>query len=233
MNTEWTRLARILLVLGLILVLAAVACSPPPTPTPLPTPTHTPPPPTATPLPADTPAPVIEVGDKEWLRGEAWTAYQEGQRLASAGDHEAAIESFRQALRHHGKPSGVLENRIALAYGDMGMYDRAAEHYTNAIAIGDSPADWISRAVAYTHTGQCDLAVDDAKIVLDMEPESGPGFHTKVEANVVLYSCYFYGNDMDAALRHVDAALALAEEHSYPANEVAEIAAARAEILNN
>ena len=165
--------------------------------------------------------------------GRAWTALEEGLELFDAGDYEAAIQAFKRAQRHHGKPSGVLENRIALAYDAMGMYDLAIEHYSNAVAIDNGAVDWINRAQTYFENGQCDLAIEDAKTALTLEPESAPGYHTDVEANSILYLCYFIDGNITAALQHVDAALSLAEEHSYPLEEIAEISESRDQIVGN
>ena len=183
--------------------------------------------------PPSTPLQIAEVGEEEWFRGRALAAAEEGLELFDAEDYEAAIESFKRAQRHHGKPSGVLENRIGLAYDELGMYDRAIEHYSNGIAISDSAGNRVNRALSYFQVDRCDLTIEDAKTALALEPEGAPGFHTDVEANTVLYLCYFFDDNMTAALQHVDMALSLAEEHSYSAGEIADMSDARDLILGN
>ena len=66
-----------------------------------------------------------------------------------------------------------------------------------------------------------------------LEPEGAPGFHTDVEANTVLYLCYFFDDNMTAALQHADVALSLAKEHPYSARGIADISEARDQILGN
>ena len=215
-------------VLGSILLLLVIGACTSPEEEPTHRPTYTPYPtftplPTATPRPTYTPYPtpsgsvvdltrppgapseIKEVGEEEFFLGRASAAVEEGQDLFNAGEYEAAIESFKQAQRHHGKPSGVLENRIALAYDELGMVDLAIEHYSNSIAIKNEVTDWVNRAQSYIEIDRCDLAVEDAKTALALEPVSGPGYHTDVEANIVLYLCYFIDDNMTAALQHVDA----------------------------
>ena len=256
MFTRQIRFIPIALVLGSIfLLLVAGACTssgeeptlrptytPYPTLAPLPTAT---PRPTYTPYPtsddsavestrpSSTPSKLFEVGKRDVFLGGAWTAIEKGLELFDAGEYEAAIESFKKAQQHHGKPSGALENRIALAYDELGMKDLAIEHYSNSIAIGDSASDGVNRALSYTDIDRCDLAIEDAKIALTLEPESAPGYHSDVEANTALYLCYFFDDNKTAALQHVDAALSLAEEHSYSAIEIADISEARDQILGN
>ena len=113
------------------------------------------------------------------------------------------------------------------------MNDRAIEHYSNSIAISDSAAGRVSRALSYFAVGRCDLAIEDAKTALTMEPDAAPGYHTDVAANTVLYLCYFLNGNVAAARQHVNAALSLAEKYSYPAWEITEISKARDRILGN
>ena len=217
-----------------LLVLAlAVACADA-SPTAVPQPTHTPYPPSTTSVADSTPpSQVMETREEELFSGRAWVAVKEGLRLHDAGDYEAAVERLQEALEYHGKPSYVLENRIALAYEALGMYDQAIKHYSNSIAINNSPVGRVNRALLYLDTGRCDLAIEDAKIALTLEPKSGPGYHTDADAHTVLYLCYFIDGNMTAALQHVDAALLLAKEHSYPPGEIAQMSETRDRILGN
>ena len=249
------RLAPIRLVLGLVLLLLVVACAsqgeeatPRPTYTPYPTftPAPTPTPrPTYTPYPSPTgsaidptrtpskPSEILEIGDEEFFLGRTLAAVEEGLALFDAGEYRAAIEAFKRAQRRHGKPSGVLENRIALAYAELGLHELSIDHYSAAITINDSAVDRVNRALAYYEIERCDLAIEDAKTALALEPESAPGYHSDVEANSILYLCYFFNDDMSAALQHVDAALSLAQEHSYSPAEIADISEARDLMLDN
>ena len=256
MFTRQIRSIPIVLILGSILLLLVIgACASPgeepthrptytpyPTPTPAPTatsrPTYTPyPTPSGSVVdltrPPSTPSGITEVGEEQVFLGGAWTAYEKGLELFDTGEYKAAIESFKQAQRHHRKPSGVLENRIALAYSELGMEDLAIEHYSNSIAIDNAATDWVNRAHSYAEIDRCDLAIEDAKTALTLEPEGVPGYHTDVTANIILYRCYFIDGNTTAALQHVDAALSLAEEHSYSAGEIAYLSAARDQILGN
>ena len=255
MFTGQIRFAPMMLVLGPILILLAVgACASPgaeptdrltytpyPTYTLVPTatsrPTYTPYPTPAGSVadptrPPSTPPEIAEVGE-ELFMGRAWAAVNKGLELFDAGDYEAAIESFERAQQHHGKPSGALENWIALAYDELRMYDRAIEHYSNAIAIDNGALDWTNRALSYVEINRCDLAIEDAKTALTLEPESAPGYHTDVEANTILYLCYYNNGNTTAAIQHVDATLSLAKEHSYSPGKIAEISEARDLIAGN
>ena len=106
---------------------------------------------------------IIEVGDREFFSGLAWTRLEEGIELHVGGKHAAAIERYKQALTHHGKTSRVIENRIGLAYAAMGEYELAISHYSNAIRIEDNSVDRVNRSIAYHAEGGCNKAVEDAK----------------------------------------------------------------------
>ena len=207
-----------------------VAPTVPPTHTLRPTPTV---PATNPPRPSATPSQAVDIETEERFSGEARNVFEKGRRLSGDEDYEAAVRSFERAKRHHGRPSGTLENQIALAYDNLGMYDLAIKHYSNAIAIDGSPIDRINRASSYINARRCDMAIEDAETALAMEPESAPGVHTEVEANVILYVCHFMGGDPATALRYVDIAIQLAGEHSYPADDIAQMAVARKQILGD
>ena len=245
----------ITLVLGTILLLLVVGgCGPGEEPNPRPT--YTPYPtftsvPTATPRPiytlyptavapvadstspASTPLEVSEVGGGEVFLGRAATAFAEGAEFFDAGDYRAAIDAFKRAQQRHGRPSAILESRVALAYDGLGIYDRAIEHYSNAIAIEDGAVDRVNRAWTYGLIDRCDLAIEDAKAALSLEAQGVPGNHTDVEANTILYQCYFVDGNVTAAVQHVEAALSLAKEHSYPPEEIAQLSKERDLIRGN
>ena len=216
----------------LLLVVVAVACSGPSTPS-TPRPTYTPyptftPAPTAIPRPTCTPYPTFTLvptppstieyfksGIGEYFLGRTLVAFERGIEQFEAGEFQAGVASFKEAQRYHDKPSAVLENRIGLAYQYWGIYDLAIDHYSNAIAIRDNALDRVNRSLVYLEQSQCDMAIADAKAALTMEPETTSGFHTDVEANVVLANCYQYYGDYMAALQHLDASIAIGEEHHY------------------
>ena len=152
---------------------------------------------------------------EEYFRGRTQDAVERGIAEFEAGAFGDAIVSFKEAQRHHGRPSGVLENRIALAYQFWQRYYLAIEHYSNAIAIRDSTVNRVNRSQSYVEIGQCSLAITDAQVALTMEPDIHPGLHTDVEANIVLATCYEYAANYMAALQHLEAAIAIAEEHQY------------------
>ena len=218
--------------LAILAIVVAVACSGPSTPsTPRPTytpyPTFTPAPtaiprPTYTPYPTFTPVPtppstiaIFESETVEYFLGRTQIALERAIEQFEAGEFQAAVASFKEAQRYHGKPSAVLENRIGLAYIFWQVYDLAIEHFSNAIAIRDNALDRVNRSTTYLEQSQCGMAITDAKAALTMEPETAPGFHTDVEANVVLANCHEYYGDYMAALQHLEAGIAIGEEHHY------------------
>ena len=96
-----------------------------------------------------------------------------------------------KARSHHGKPSVVLEEWIALAYYVLEQYDIAIAHHSKAIAINDNATSRVNRAFSYRDNAQCELAVVDAKAALVQEPATGAGYSTDVDANFLLAWCYY------------------------------------------
>ena len=161
------------------------------------------------------------LGDDEYLSELAFAKLEEGDDLRSNGKFAEAIESYKQALIYHGEPSGVLENRLGLAYRALEQYDLAILHYSNGIRISDSSVDRVNRSRAYVANNQCDKAIVDAKAALTLEPKFAVGIHTDVEANRILSDCYFWDEKYLLSLQHIEAALAIAREHGYSAEDIA------------
>ena len=221
---------RLAPVAALILLMAVAACGGEIEPTPRPT--YTPYPPSAL-FPDEAAEPIphplveaygfVEVSTpRDVFAGQAFIAYEEGSALFDAGDYRAALDSFKEALELYGKPSTVLESWIAHSYAALGEYPAAITHYTNAVEIDGDALDLTNRALTYTEIKQCGPAVQDAKAALTMEPETAPGIHSDVVANGVLAKCYAEGGNLLGTLQHIEAAIAIAEEHqSYTEAEVA------------
>lgn len=94
-----------------------------------------------------------------------------GNGYLQAGDYEAAIEAFTNAIRH--------DPNFAKAYYMMGMacscrgeHGRAIGHLSQAIALrADKPSYYFSRAQAYEAMYQAQHAIDDLDKVLMLFPE--------------------------------------------------------------
>ena len=187
-----------------------------PTYTPHPGPNHTQPN-AATPDPDD----YIELGTNETFSGQALAELNRGEELFNQKDYHGAIQAYQSAQIQHSKPSSVLENQIATAFQSLGDHQQAIDHFTKAIEIEDEPINRLNRAISYTETGQCPLAIHDAQQALDMEPESADGVHTHAEAHGVLSTCHRTSGDNAQAIEHAEAALSLMAANKYSAEESA------------
>ena len=209
-----------------VLLALTLACTtllgetPTPRPTYTPYPTHTPAPPIGAPTPTISPDIFQEVGKKQWFFGETFAAVERGKDAFTQGKYQEALEGFLEAQRTHGKPSLVLQNRIGNAYRALGQNHQAIQHYTNAIEVEDNAFDRNNRGTIYMETGQCLLAIEDAKAALAMEPAGEKEFRTDLNANIILSECYTKQGDYLAALQHADAAYAVAVGYSTPAEIV-------------
>ena len=212
-----------------ILLVLTLACTIPLLGEPTPRPTYTPYPTNTPAAPADATIPTIspenfhQVGKGQWFFGETSEAVGRGEEAFARGEYQEALEDFLEAQRLHGEPSPVLQNNIGNSYRALGQNDQAIHHYTNALEIEDGATRRTTRGTAYGETGQCSAAIEDAKIALTMEPASSDGFHTDIEANIILTRCYTEQGDHLAALQHADAAHALAIEHNVRAERLEEI----------
>ena len=165
--------------------------------------------------------PVITVVGGELFDERTHKANEDGNAWLHTGEYQLAIEKYKEAQIHHGKPSAVLENNIAFAYRLWGKYNLAIEHYTKALGISDDSMTRMGRLIVYHAIGRCDLAIPDAETVLTQKPETAPGLHTNVEALWVLSSCSAYNEEYGKALQYITRAIPLATEHDYSAEGIA------------
>ena len=160
---------------------------------------------------------------KDYFVGQAWTYAERGKDLLNDGEYQAAADSYKEALRHHGKPSYVVESDLGIAYFFLQMYGTAIEHQSNGIAIRDDAVIRVHRSMSYMKNGQCDLAILDAQLALSMEPYVTRGFHTDAKANNAMAFCHEYNGNNPAALEHLDATIRLAIEHGYGSEALSEL----------
>ena len=80
-----------------------------------------------------------------------------------------------------------------------------------------------NRAATYRDMNQCDAAIADAQGALALEPVVSPGWHTDVEANVVLADCYAVAGERLTALQHAEAAIHIAEGNGYSEADLADM----------
>ena len=218
------RCAAVLLALALPLACTIPAWeNPTPRPTYTPYPTYTPPTFPDAPTPTISPDRFGRAGKQQQFFGETAAAFGRGENAFAQGKYQEALEGFLEAQRRHRSPSLVLQNWIGNAYRALGQNHQAIQHYTNALELEDGTVNRNNRGSIYMETGQCLLAIEDAKAALAMEPALGHGSHTDIEANIILSECYTKQGDYLAALQHDDAAYALAVEYNVRAERVEEI----------
>lgn len=165
----------------------------------------------------------IEAGKQESFQGETEAAVERGEDAFAQGRYQEALEEFLEAQRLHSSPSPVLQNWIGNSYSAMGQHNQAIQHYTNAIELEDDAANRTNRGELYRERGQCSAAIEDAKTALALEPVSTDGYHTDIEANIILAGCYAQEGNYLIALQHTNAAYSLATEHNIRAERVEEI----------
>ena len=212
-----------------VLLALTLACTtllgetPTPRPTYTPYPTHTPAAHIGAPTPTISPDMFWRGGKEQLFSGEAAAAFGRGENAFAQGKYQEALEGFLEAQRTHGKPNPIMQGRIGTSYRTLGQPDQAIQHFTNAIELEDDATRRINRGATYMETGQCLLAVEDAKAALAMEPAGEKEFHTDLNANMILSDCYTKKGDYLAALQNADAAYAVAVEHNLRAELVEEI----------
>ena len=190
---------------------------PPATLPPFPT---LPPPPKLPATPTLSPDTFRETGKGEWFTGGALIAFRAGERYFKEGNYQEALAKFQETLTLHGEPSQVIQNLIGNSYFALAKYDKAVEHFTNALEIEDDATNRASRSEAYITVMECAPAIEDAKAALAMEPVIGDRIHTDAQANDIPANCLAHQGSYIQALQHAEAAVEIAEKHGYPTSEM-------------
>ena len=164
-----------------------------------------------------------KIGPEDLIFEPALTHFQTGIELHNQGDYEAALVSFRTAQEVHGIPSGAIQGRIGHTYRAMGQSQNAINHYTEAIGIRDNALRRTSRGNEHAANGQCTEAAADAEAALGMKAHAEPGFHTDVDAHLILAFCLLNQGDNQNALPHIDKAISAARTNGYPAEDISEM----------
>ena len=167
--------------------------------------------PTPTPLPTQA---LHRTGPDTWLSGEAAVLARQGDELFAAGQFTEAIAKYRAAQEHLDQPNQVLHSSLGLSFRALDKLDEALQQFTAALDIHDNSSDRNNRAMVYLLTNRCPEAQTDAQASLDMEPAIGQGFHSDIEALVILAECRMRLGHYDQALEYGNRALDLALEQN-------------------
>jgi tetratricopeptide (TPR) repeat protein len=104
----------------------------------------------------------------------------EALALERQGDYDAALTSYRLALRDHPADSRVLQN-IAIAFTKTNRYDEAIRHYRRALEIEpDLGGAHYGLAFLLIKRGETDAAVQHLRSFLSRPPR-GPDADKWVE----------------------------------------------------
>ncbi|PLY03837.1 MAG: (p)ppGpp synthetase [Desulfuromonas sp.] len=94
-----------------------------------------------------------------------------GMAFFAQGNHSRALRDFNQAIRYDPTSSRSLCNR-GLCNRILKRYDKALEDFETALEIDPVNADcYFGRAQTYLDTGQPELAKNDCRKVLEINPE--------------------------------------------------------------
>jgi len=93
-----------------------------------------------------------------------------GLAYRMSGDYKNAIESYKEAIRI--KPYFKTYNNLGVAYETSGDYKNAIESYKEAIRIKpDYTLAHYSIALAYSHEGNHDKALEEHNILMKLDKE--------------------------------------------------------------
>jgi 4-amino-4-deoxy-L-arabinose transferase-like glycosyltransferase len=90
----------------------------------------------------------------------------EADRVGSSGE---AVAFYQEALRHD-PDSQLAHSRLAQIFLSTEEYDRAIEHFDEAIRVAESPFLLHRRGIAYRQKGEYQRALDDFGAAIELEP---------------------------------------------------------------
>ena len=140
---------------------------------------------------------------------------------AQAIEHAEAALSLMAANKYSAEESATVNVPAGDIYYSEGNYAKAIEHYSQAIALGDTAEARASRAWAYIQTKDCISALTDSHKALEMPTVSWSGYHSGAHADQALAYCYADESQWEKALQHEESALRLMYENHYEAATIA------------
>ena len=169
--------------------------------------------------------------DSEDKLAQAQEALALGITLSTQGKYKEAITALTEASDLFPDPSEDAETWLGYTYQDAGNPEKAVQHFTNALVIGDNPKSRINRAYAFLALDRFDQAAADAHKALEQTSYKYEGYDSKVEAGWVL-SIYHQetGNPQQASSMATDA-LRLARESNYTQQDLDALSALTVNIL--
>ncbi len=131
-------------------------------------------------------------GQSDGLTPQRLDYLNEGLALERQGDFEAALTSYRLALRDNPNDPRVLQN-MAIAFTKTGQYEEAVRHYRRALALDDTLVGaHYGLAFRLKERGETTEAVEHLRKFLARPPK---------------------GPDAERWVRHAEATLQELEEH--------------------
>lgn len=91
---------------------------------------------------------------------------KEAERLSNQGNLDAALAALDQAIREDHRDPVAWSNR-GTTYLEKGLYDKAIEDFSKAIAIDEAGIYYANRGLAKRNKGLYDLAIADYKKAIE------------------------------------------------------------------
>lgn len=122
----------------------------------------------------------------------------EGVRLAAIGDHEAAIQSFDEALELDVEQSFVYKQRGA-SYKALEQYAAAIKDYDEAIRLNNEDVNaYYSRGVSHSALQNYEAAIADFSVVIQFDPEFVDAYSRRADAHEAMGNADAAARDREA-----------------------------------
>ena len=157
---------------------------------------------------------------EDFLLGYASEDFEIGVAHFYGGRYPEAIVAFQSAKQHHGKPSGLILHMLARSYISTGDFDSGTYHFSGAIEVRDDAVNRVWRALHYSTIGDCDKGVDDAYAALSRKPYMEFGYHTTVEAFLIIADCQTFYGQFEGDPTDIEEARILARENGYTSEDI-------------
>ena len=146
--------------------------------------------------------------------------YSDQFEYAQAIEHLQHYAAIAQVNDYSRPNIAASYTQIASAHYHAGDLSSAIAATSQVVNLNDTADARATRAFFYLESNDCPSAIADANHALGLPPVQSPGYHSDLDANFVLATCYSEIHEYTLAFQHAEATLSIARAHNLHPDDI-------------